>query len=74
MGNSLYSNINACGVLGARAEVQVSKREFHTHIHLDYVRVEILSCIIKKKFQVELMLQFIQYFFTTYKYISIDLF
>ena len=24
---------------GARPEVQVSRREFHTHIHLDYVRV-----------------------------------
>ena len=24
------------------------KREIHTHIHLDYTRVEILSCIKKK--------------------------
>ena len=36
-----------CG--GIRAGVQVSKREFHTHIHLDYVRVKFLYCIIKKK-------------------------
>ena len=36
-----------CG--GVRTEVQVSRREFHTHIHLDYVRVEFLSCIKKKK-------------------------
>ena len=35
----------------ARVGVQVSKREFHTRIHLDYVRVKFLSCIkkIKKK-------------------------
>ena len=29
--------------------VQVSRREFHTYIHLDYARIEILSCIKKKK-------------------------
>ena len=33
----------------ARVGVQVSRRKFHTHIHLDYTRVEFLSCIIKKK-------------------------
>ena len=33
---------------GARAGVQVSRRELHTHIHLDKVKVEILSCIQKK--------------------------
>ena len=33
---------------GARIEVQDFKRELHTHIHLDYVRVEFLSCISKK--------------------------
>ena len=31
--------------VGVRVEVQVFKRELHTHIHLDYVRVEFLSCI-----------------------------
>ena len=31
--------INACGVWGARVEIQVFKREFHTYIHLDLVRV-----------------------------------
>ena len=41
-------SINTCGVWGARARVQVSKREFHTHIHLDYTKVEILFCIKKK--------------------------
>ena len=38
---------NSHGVWEVRAGVQVSMRELHTHIHLDYVRVEILSC--KKK-------------------------
>ena len=32
-GNSI--NISACEVWVARAEVQVFKRKFHTHIHLD---------------------------------------
>ena len=31
-----------------RAGVQGSKRKFHTHIHLDYARIEILSYIKKK--------------------------
>ena len=35
-----------CG--GKKAGVQVSRRELHTHIHLDYVRVEFLSCKKKK--------------------------
>ena len=35
--------------VGTKAGVQVSKREFHTRIHLDYVRVKFLSCIQKKK-------------------------
>ena len=34
---------------GVRAEIQVSKRELHTHIQLDYAKVETLSCIKKKK-------------------------
>ena len=33
---------------GTRAGVQVSKREFHTHIHLDYFRVK-FYLINKKK-------------------------
>ena len=32
-----------------RVGVQVSGREFHTHIHLDHFRVEILSCIHQPK-------------------------
>ena len=45
------TNINACGVLGVRVGVQVSKKELYTHIHLDYAKIEILPCIkkIKKK-------------------------
>ena len=32
--------------------VQVSRREFYTHIHLDYTRLEFLSYI-KKKITIE---------------------
>ena len=43
-------SINASRVWGARVGVQVSRRKIHTHIHLDYARIKILSCIyIKKK-------------------------
>ena len=35
--------------VGTKAGVQVSKREFHTHIHLDYTIIEFLSCILKNK-------------------------
>ena len=31
----------------ARVGIQVSKRELHTHIHLDYAKIEFLSCIKK---------------------------
>ena len=34
------TSISTCEVWGARAGVQVSGKELHTHIHLDYVRVE----------------------------------
>ena len=33
----------------ANVGIQVSRREFHTYIHLDYVRIEILSYKKKKK-------------------------
>ena len=42
-------SISTCGVWEVRARVQVSRRELHTHIHLDQDRVEILPCIKKKK-------------------------
>ena len=29
------TSINACGVWGERAEIQVFRSNFHTHIHLD---------------------------------------
>ena len=37
------------GVWGVSARIQVSRKEFHTHIHLNYIRVEFLSCIKKNK-------------------------
>ena len=35
MSGSYSTSISACGVSESRAGVQVSKREFYTHIHLD---------------------------------------
>ena len=43
--DSHFTSISACGVWRARAGVQVSKKELHTHIRLDYARIEILSHI-----------------------------
>ena len=37
--------VSACGVWGVRVGIQVSKNKFHTHIYLDYDRVEFLFCI-----------------------------
>ena len=34
---------------GARVEVQVFRKGLHTHIQLDYVIIEFLSCKKKKK-------------------------
>ena len=44
-------SISACGMWMARVGVQVSRSEFHTHIHLNYAKVQFLYCIkkIKKK-------------------------
>ena len=44
-----FTSISACGVSEARVEVQVFRKELYTHIHLDQVRVEFLSCKKKKK-------------------------
>ena len=52
--NSYSTSISVCGVWGVRVGVQVSKKEFHIHIHLDYDRVEFLSCIKKEKKKKEL--------------------
>ena len=45
---SLYK-YKCCRRWGARVGIQVFMRELHTHILLDQVIVEILSCIKKKK-------------------------
>ena len=40
MCNGHSTSISVCGVWEARVGVLVSRRELHTHIHLDYSRVE----------------------------------
>ena len=42
-------SISACGVWGAKAGVQVSRRELHTHILLDYAILEFYLVSQKKK-------------------------
>ena len=43
-------SIRACGVWREKTGVQVSRRKLHSHIHLDYTRIEFyLSQKIKKK-------------------------
>ena len=37
--DSHSTNISACGMWGAKADVQISWSEFHIHIHLDYAKV-----------------------------------
>ena len=45
------TSISVCGVWGAKAGVQISRRELHTHIHLDQAKVEFyLVSTTKKKF------------------------
>ena len=46
--DSHSTSINACSVWEVRTGVQVFRREFRTHIHLDYVRVE-FYLVSKKK-------------------------
>ena len=36
-------SISVCKVSEVRSGIQVSKRELHTHIHLDYVKIKIIS-------------------------------
>ena len=48
---TLFTSISACGVWEVRTGIQVFRKDFHTHIRLDYIRVEFLSCINKKKNQ-----------------------
>ena len=40
-----FTSISVYGRWGVRGRVQVFKRELYTHIHIDYVRVEFISCI-----------------------------
>ena len=53
-------SISDSEVWGIKARIQVSKREFHVHIHLDYVKIKFLFCIKKmvwiKNFQNVLVL------------------
>ena len=45
------TSIRACRVWESKAEVQVSRNELYTHIHLNYMRVNFLSFIyIYKRF------------------------
>ena len=40
-----------------KCRVQVSRREFHTHIHLNLTKVKIISCKKKKKNLYDIILQ-----------------
>ena len=45
-----YSTIiSTYRVWGARVRDQVFRRELHTYIHLDYIRVKFMSFFLKKK-------------------------
>ena len=73
--NSHSINISTYRVQGVRvrARVQVSRNEIHTHIYLDQVIVEFLSCIkIKiKTYYLKVMLQsqiILQYFYKLLMY------
>ena len=62
--DSHSTSVSACGVWTVRAEVQVSKKELRTHIHLDYARVKFLSYINKKNVAT--------FMYTIYLMMSID--
>ena len=55
--NGHSTSINASGVWRPRVGVQVSKREFHTYIYLDYVSVEFIYCIKKYYFFLVLLVK-----------------
>ena len=38
--------------MGARVGIKVFRKEFHTHIHLNYVRVNFLFCKKYKKYKI----------------------
>ena len=52
--NRHSTSISDCGVWGVRVGIQVFRRKFHTHRHLDYIRVEFLSCIKRKKLKIKI--------------------
>ena len=43
--DSPSTSISVCGMWGAKVEIQVTRRKLHTHIQLDYDKVEFLFCI-----------------------------
>ena len=51
-----FINISVYGVWRGKGGVQVSRREFYTHIHLDYVKVKFLSHI--KKIIINLIINY----------------
>ena len=55
---------------GARVRVQVFKRKFHTQIHLDYAKIEFLSCN-KKKMDINSKCLFGFFFLVTHHSISV---
>ena len=55
-----FISISACEVYGVRVEIQISMREFQTHIHLNYIIVEFLFCIKKKMLEKVIMNNFIK--------------
>ena len=42
-------SISVCRVWEVKTGVQVFRKELHTHIYVNYAKVEFLSCIKKKK-------------------------
>ena len=45
---SFMGDQDAHEVWGPRARIQIFKKKFYTHIHLNLIRIELLSCIKKK--------------------------
>ena len=48
-GDGYFISISVCGVWEIKTEIQVSRRELHTQIHLEYARVECYLISKKKK-------------------------
>ena len=49
VGTMVTPQVQCLWSVGGKGRDPDSKRELHTHIHLDYVKVEFLSCKKKKK-------------------------